>query len=269
MTALEILNPQHARGPFKAVVLDFDGTISLLRRDWQGVMGAMMTAALAATGTDETPAQIHAVAEDIIFRLTGQPTIRQMQALADEVRRRAGSSRAPSEYFHDYDEQLMSQARSRIALVQSGQAADDFMVAGTRALIERLARAGMLLVLCSGTELAHVCRELAILQLDHPFAGRVFAPHADDPGFSKLDVMQKLLSEQRLAGHEIVAIGDGATEIAAVKALGGLALGVASNEVTLHGIDPRKRASLVAAGADAIVPDYRQLDEIVRLLGSP
>jgi phosphoglycolate phosphatase-like HAD superfamily hydrolase len=269
MTTLEIINPQHPFGPFKAVVIDFDGTISLLRRDWQGVMNRQMVAALAGTGTSESPAELHAIADDIIFRLTGQPTIVQMQALADEVRRRTGRSREPLEYFLDYDEQLMGQARGRIEAVQSGKsAADDFLVAGARALIESLQHAGLLLVLASGTDLTHVRTELAILGLNEQFGGRVYAPLDSDPHFSKLGVMQRLLEEHNLTGNQIVAIGDGATEIEAIKSLGGLAIGVASNEVTLRGIDPRKRASLLRAGADVIIPDYRELDEIMRLVGS-
>jgi hypothetical protein len=35
-------------------------------------------------------------------------------------------------------------------------------------------------------------------------------------------------------------------------------VGVASNELGPPGADPRKRALLIAAGADAIVPDFQQ-----------
>ena len=40
------------------------------------------------------------------------------------------------------------------------------------------------------------------------------------------------MAEHDLRGDQIVAIGDGPAEIRAIKAVGGLALGVASDEVT-------------------------------------
>ena len=46
---------------------------------------------------------------------------------------------------------------------------------------------------------------------------------------------QSLMAEHGLAGHEIVAIGDGPAEILAIKAVGGLAIGVASDEVARSG----------------------------------
>ena len=39
---LEIVNPDHPRGPFRCVVFDFDGTLSLLRGNWQGLMIPLM-----------------------------------------------------------------------------------------------------------------------------------------------------------------------------------------------------------------------------------
>ena len=52
--SIEIVNPHHPRGPFRAAIFDFDGTLSLLRRNWQDVMIPMMVDELQATGTTET-----------------------------------------------------------------------------------------------------------------------------------------------------------------------------------------------------------------------
>jgi phosphoglycolate phosphatase-like HAD superfamily hydrolase len=73
--------------------------------------------------------------------------------------------------------------------------------------------------------------------------------------------------EYGLAAEEIVAIGDGPAEILAVKAVGGLAVGVASDEVYQDGRENRlKREHLLRAGADVIIADYRHLSEILKLL---
>jgi hypothetical protein len=45
-----------------------------------------------------------------------------------------------------------------------------------------------------------------------------------------------------------------------------LCLGVASNEAARAGIDEWKRDRLIQAGADVIVPDFREHEELVTFL---
>ena len=67
--------------------------------------------------------------------------------------------------------------------------------------------------------------------------------------------------------HDDTVAGRAArVEIEEVKKVGGLAIGVASNEETREGINDWKRNRLIQAGADIIVGDYRQLDQLLRLL---
>ena len=68
-------------------LLDFDGTLSLIRTGWMQVMVPMMVEVLAELDTGESEEQLRAVIEDFVWRLTGRETIYQMMALADEVRR--------------------------------------------------------------------------------------------------------------------------------------------------------------------------------------
>src|SRR5262245_24426280 len=84
----EIIKPSYPRGPFRCVVFDFDGTLSLLRGNWQGLMIPRMVEVLQTTGTGESVQLLEALVTDFVTRLTGQPTMLQMQALADEVARR-------------------------------------------------------------------------------------------------------------------------------------------------------------------------------------
>ncbi|MFT5527882.1 MAG: phosphoglycolate phosphatase, partial [Pirellulaceae bacterium] len=72
-------------GPFRAVIFDFDGTLSLLRQNWQDVMIPMMIEILQNTGTDESPDQLHDCVEEFVMRLNGRQTIYQMIHLANEV----------------------------------------------------------------------------------------------------------------------------------------------------------------------------------------
>src|SRR6266581_1425519 len=100
--ALEIVNPDHHRGPFRCAVFDFDGTLSLLRGNWQGLMVPMMVEALAATGSGESRTELTAIVEEFVTRLTGQPTMQQMLALCDEVKKRGRPRPDPQVYFRRY-----------------------------------------------------------------------------------------------------------------------------------------------------------------------
>ena len=141
------------------------------------------------------------------------------------------------------------------------------LVPGSRPLIERLMAGGFLLVIASGTELSDVRREAGVLKIDHYFDSRIFGPVNNDVRFSKERVLHQLMAEHGLRGNEIAAIGDGPAEILAIKAVGGLAIGVASDEIHQDGrINRLKRDHLLRAGADVIIPDYRDVASILRLL---
>ena len=74
------------------------------------------------------------------------------------------------------------------------------------------------------------------------------------------------MSENNLQGPELGVFGDGPVEIRECRKRNGLAVGVASDEIRRHGLNPDKRTRLVKAGAHAIVPDFSQHDRLSRLL---
>ena len=90
MPAFEILNPRVRRGPYRAVLFDFDGTLSLIREGWMGAMVPMMVDVLRATGTGELAGTLADVAREFVMELTGKQTIYQCFALADEIGKRGG-----------------------------------------------------------------------------------------------------------------------------------------------------------------------------------
>jgi len=265
---LEIVNANHVRGPFRCAVFDFDGTLSLLRANWQGLMIPMMVEALLATGSGESEGDLTTIVEDFVTRLTGQPTLRQMEALADALRERGKPRPDPHIYLDRYLDMLLSRTAARIDDVQAGRASpDDLLVRGSRPLIEHLQSRGWLLAIASGAELSDVRREAAILGIDHYFGPRIFGPVNNDSSFSKEQALRQLMADHNLRGHEIAVIGDGPAEILAAKAIGSLALGVASDEVHQDGrVNQLKRTHLLRAAADIIIPDYADLPCILRLL---
>ncbi len=122
----------------------------------------------------------------------------------------------------------------------------------------------------SGTDLAHVSREVALLELT-PFVGdRVFAPRDNDASFRKRNVIERAAAEFGTHRGGLIGFGDGVVETQEVKRAGGVAVGVASSESGVRGVHAAKRETLIAAGADLIIPDYEHAAELLAWLqGEP
>jgi hypothetical protein len=65
----------------------------------------------------------------------------------------------------------------------------------------------------------------------------------------------------------MVAFGDGPVEIRESRKRGGLAVGIASDEVRRFGLNLSKRRRLIRAGADLVVPDFSQWQALLPMLG--
>lgn len=266
--ALEILHPDYPRGPFRAAIFDFDGTLSLLRRNWQDVMIPMMVDVLAETGTSESHESLAGHVEEFVMRLNGKQTIYQMMRLAEEVSARGGSPREPLAYKHQYHDLLWREVGERVESVRSERMpAEEFTVPGAREFLTSLQDAGLTLYLASGTDLNYVRDELEVLGLDEFFGPRVYGALDDYRKFSKAMIVEQIIRDTHVRGTELLGVGDGYVEIEEVKRVGGLALGVASNEATRVGVNAWKRNRLATAGADVIIGDYSALSELRTLLG--
>jgi len=232
------------------------------------VMVEMLVGELAFTRASEPREVVARQAEEWVVMLTGKPTIHQMMKLAEEISQRGGSPRDPQEYCRIYQDQLVAIVNQRIELVECGAKQPlDHGVAGVGDMLEALARRDIVLVLASGTEYEHVSRELNALGLQHFFKEHVYAPHGHDTSFSKASVINKILRELRIDGGHLVGFGDGVVETADVKQAGGCAVGVASDEQGGPGPDSDKRRRLIEAGADLIVPDFRDRTQLLENLG--
>lgn len=264
---LEIINPNAPRGRVRSALFDFDGTLSLIREGWQGVMIPYFVEELLATPNHEAPEEIERVVREFVERLTGKQTIYQCLQLAEEVQKRGGSPREPLDYKYEYLRRLWLRIEHRVAALKSGAAhPDSMLLRGSRALLRALRDRGVTLYLASGTDLPYVQDEAAALQIDEYFAPRIYGALDDYKSFSKQMVIERILRENDLHGAELVVFGDGYVEIENGKSVGGLAVGVASDEAHPGGIDLWKRNRLISAGADVIIRDYASLDAILQYL---
>jgi beta-phosphoglucomutase-like phosphatase (HAD superfamily) len=140
-------------------------------------------------------------------------------------------------------------------------------VPGTRELLESLQRQGIALYLASGTDLKYVQDEVQVLGLADYFGEHVYGALDDYRQFSKAMIVERIIRETQMPGKNLVGFGDGFVEIEEVARVGGLAIGVASNEDTRKGVNAWKRQRLIQAGAHLIIGDYRGLPELLAAMG--
>jgi len=214
----------------------------------------------------EPEAEAWAHLDRIVMSLNGMPTIHQMAALADEVRRRGGTPPDPREYLRDYIDRLMGVVRGRWHALEDGLTRPaEWVVPNAHAVLANLRDRRAPLFVASGTEYDHVAHEAKLLAVDGFFPAGIDAPKDNDPAFGKAKVIARVLAELGIRGEELLGFGDGVVETAEVKHVGGVAVGVASSEPgTGPGVvNAEKRARLAAAGADLIVADYTRQEELV------
>lgn len=261
----------HEVGPglrFRHVLFDFDGTLSLIREGWPEVMVGMMVEEILATGTPEPAEEVARLCREFVAELTGKQTIYQMIRLVEEIRRRGGEPREPVWYKERYHARLMDRIRDRREALRSGAARpEDHLVPGALGVLDALRDRGLPMYIASGTDRTYVVEEAGLLGLGRYFGGRVYGAIDDYTKYSKQMVIERILRENRVEGSSLLGFGDGYVEILNVKAAGGVAVAVASDEAGRTGrADLWKRDRLVGVGADIVVPDYRDGEALLGYL---
>jgi len=251
----------------RVVLFDFDGTLSLIRSGWMNVMVPMMVEILLELKTGETEAELRAVVEDFVWRLTGKETIYQMIALADAIELRGGKPLAPMAYKKMYLDLLWQKIATRVEALRKGDAdPDDYLVPGSRALLAELKERGLKMYLASGTDEIYMKEEARLLGVTPYFEGGVYGALDDYKSFSKAILIQRILASADFQGDQFLGFGDGYVEIEEIKNVGGVAVGVASEEPACTRVDEWKRLRLIGVGADYIVPNFLCREELVSSL---
>ncbi|MFB3789389.1 MAG: HAD family hydrolase [bacterium] len=266
-TRIEIINPDIQRGRIHHVLFDFDGTLSLIREGWQNVMIPMMVEFLQKTGTKESAVELHAVAKEFVTRLTGKQTIYQMIELKNQIEQRGGQAKDPLEYKHIYLDRLWERIKDRVKGLKDGTIDPiDMVVPGSYTLLDALKQRGVTMYLASGTDIPYVKDESAAIRVAEYFEPHIYGALDDYKSFSKKMIIQKILQANHLSGPELLTFGDGFVEIEDTKAVGGIAVGVATDEVGKVDVDEWKRSRLIQAGADLIIPHFEEAEKLVPYL---
>lgn len=263
---IEIINSNLVSGQIHYALFDFDGTISLIREGWQGVMIPMMVDLLTKTPHPGVVEELPEVVTEYVGKLTGKQTIYQMIKLAEEIEKRGGTPPDPLVYKNMYHERLMNHIQGRIEKLNTNSVdPSEMMVPGSLDFLQLLAKKGIVCYLASGTDEIYVLEEASLLGITKYFKG-VYGALDNYKEFSKRMVIQRILEENSLRGPELVGFGDGYVEIEDVKSVGGIAVGVATDEAARQGVDEWKRSRLISAGADVIIPDFREYQSLSELL---
>jgi phosphoglycolate phosphatase len=247
-------------------IFDFDGTLSLIRSGWMDVMVPMMIEILLDLRTGETEGELRKVVEDFVWRLTGKQTVYQMIELAEQVAKRGGQPLEPLVYKKMYLDRLHERIQHRLTELRSGAASPEkYLVPGARDLVVALRDRGLTLFLASGTDQELMREEAHLLDVDQYFDG-VYGALDDYKSFSKKLLIQRLLSAPGVSGDQFLGFGDGYVEIENVKEVGGVAVGVATDEPDCLVVDEWKRQRLAGVGADFIIPNFLCRDELLHTL---
>ena len=269
---LEFVRHFRPESSIRVAVLDFDGTLSLIRSGWVEIMvDLMMNVLRPLPGSTESDAELIAYITEFVLNLNGRPTIYQMDVLVEEARLRGGHPESAAAYTQQFLDRLYAKSKERMEALAAGKiTTDDLLVPGSRAMLTDLTERGVQLTLASGTAVINVKHEAELLEIDHFFGGRIYGPGDDPRLYSKLSVMQQTLNDAGHQGAALLGFGDGFVEIENVKQLGGIAIGCATDEEHRSGrVEDWKRTRLIQAGADVIIPDYKHWPTLAEQLFTP
>jgi len=272
---IESISTGIRRGQVRSTLFDFDGTLSLIREGWQGIMIPMMVEILQGLETAETEQELTAAVTEFVDRLTGKQTIYQMIELCAQIEKRGGTPLDPLRYKRQYLDRLWTRIEHRVVgLKNGGLSPVDMAVPGTFEVLQNLKDRGVVCYLASGTDQPYVLDEAEALGITPYFAGgqeppRIYGARDEYKLFSKALVISDILRVHSLSGSQLLTFGDGFVEIEETKAVGGIAVGVATDEVNRRGVNEWKRNRLIQAGADIIIPDFREQARLLDFLCRP
>lgn len=275
-TEIEIISKWKGQLQLKHVIFDHDGTISTLREGWELIMGPMMMKAVLGDkykDADEALYQkVQTRVNEFIDRTTGIQTLVQMKGLLDLIREFGCVPEAQMldefGYKKIYNEELLKMVKEREKKLSRGELSqDDFSLKNAIPFLQKLYDAGIKLYLASGTDEEDVKNEARIMGYDHLFEGRIYGAVGDVTKEAKKMVLDRILDTiGESAFGKVATFGDGPVEIRETHKRGGVTVGIASNELKRFGLNESKRTRLIKAGADVIISDFSQINQLISLL---
>ncbi len=271
---IEIVAYEATFSRIEHAIFDHDGTISTLRQGWEDIMEPVMVRSILGDHYETAEEQIYQLVlkrvREYIDQSTGIETIHQMHALVEMVQE---FGFVPKDKVLDsfgykkiYNDALMKLVSYRINRLKSGELSiSDFTIKGVTQFLEILYNHGIKLYLASGTDREDVVREVESLGYAHLFEGRIYGYTGNAAVNTKRIVVESIIRENKLYGLQLACFGDGPVELRETKKQGGIAIGVASDEIRRYGLNLTKRNRLIKAGADLVIPDFSQYEKLIQM----
>ncbi|MCM8528319.1 MAG: PfkB family carbohydrate kinase [Lentisphaeraceae bacterium] len=273
---IEIVEEFNRNIEIRHIVFDHDGTLSVLREGWEGVMEPMMIKAILGpkfSGADVNLYQkVQRRVKQFIDDSTGIQTLVQMQGLVKLVKE---FGCVPDKdildehgYKEIYNDSLMELVSERLKKMERGElTGEDFAIKGAHEFLQYCFDRGIKLYLASGTDEEDVIIEAKAMGYADLFESRIYGAIGDVTKEAKRIVMDRILKDigpQNV--DQMLAIGDGPVEVREMRKRGGLAIGIASDELRKFGLNLQKRKRLIHAGAHLLISDYSQMQVLCELL---
>lgn len=275
-TEIEIVNKWEDKLQIKHAIFDHDGTISTLREGWELIMGPMMMKAILGDQYQEADEalfqKVQSRVNEFIDKTTGIQTLVQMKGLIDLIREFGcvPENKILDEFGYKliYNDELLEMVKVREAKFAKGELSlEDFTLKNAVTFLQKLHDAGIKLYLASGTDEEDVKSEARVLGYDHLFEGRIYGAVGDVTKEAKKIVLDRILDMiGDSASGKVATFGDGPVEMRETNKRGGVSVGIASNELRRYGLNESKRTRLIKAGADIIIPDFSQYQQLLDLL---
>ena len=172
-----------------------------------------------------------------------------------------------TDYKEIYNNALIDMVNERVEKLKKGDASvSDFTVNSAVDFLHKLSEKGVTLSLASGTDKDDVIAEAKLLGYADLFNGGIFGSVGDVSKYSKKKMIREIMESNDLHGHELVVFGDGPVEIKESRRVDGIAVGIASDEVSGEGLNPEKRTRLIRAGAHYVIPDFSESEALMYVL---
>jgi phosphoglycolate phosphatase-like HAD superfamily hydrolase len=230
-------------------------------------MVPMMIDVLMETPTNESRKQLESTVVKFVDQLTGKQTIYQMIQLCEEIQKRAGTAKDPLDYKDMYNDRLLPIVNDRITKLENQEiTSNDLRVPMSLEFLQKLTAYDIKCYLASGTDIEFVKHEAKLLGVAEYFDGGIFGALREFSKFSKEMVIKKILADFDLNGSELLIVGDGYVEIQNAKSVNAIAVGVVTKENNIYDMNANKHQRLIRAGADIIIPDFREADQLLSYL---
>jgi len=275
-TEIEIVHEWKEQPQIKHAIFDHDGTISTLREGWEHIMGPMMVKAVLGNKYQDADEALYqkvlARVNDYIDKTTGIQTLVQMKGLLDIIREFGcvPENEMLDEFGYKkiYNDELLAMVKVREEKFSKRELAlDDFTMKNAVQFLQKLYDAGVKLYLASGTDEEDVKKEAEALGYANLFEGRIYGAVGDITKEAKKIVLDRIMNSIGDTGFgQIATFGDGPVEMRETHKRGGISVGIASNELKRFGLNESKRTRLVKAGADIIISDFSQINQLLSLL---